>query len=140
MTLCTDCQIPEHVCCCNLTSTGQYPQPSAGADKAYIGHVNFMNHQPIHAHCAGSYSNIYSYVLKCKNTPTTGALIGNPPTESGESGAVLPMTALLCIVFLFCALFAFWKIKRTYIPRIKELESQRNELLTRTNSRFVEKP
>jgi hypothetical protein len=132
MTLCSDCQIPEHVCCCNLTSSEQYPQPSSGADKAYIGHVNFINHKPNHANCATSGNEVYSYVLKCKNTPTT--------IESGESGAVLPITALLCLMFLFCALFAFWKIKKSYIPRIKELEAQRNSLLTRTNVRAVEEP
>ena len=140
MSFCANYTIPEHVCCCNITSTGQ---PSSGEDKAYIGHVNFMSHKPSHANCAMSGTEIYSYVLKCKNTINSRIrryAVDQTTVESGESGAVLPITVLLCLVFLTFALFAFWKIQKSYIPRIKQLEAERNNLLKKMNSRMFDQP
>ena len=135
MAVCSN--IPSQVCCCNITASGQ---PSSGEDKAYIGHVIFSDHKPNHAHCAMSANSNVSYVLQCKNRPTlpTAELLQEAPPEYGESGIVLPIMTILMVIVFFIAFFATWKIRKYYIPRIKELEALRNSQLTRENSRSVE--
>ena len=122
--MCSGCSVLQHTCCCNLTTDGQ---PADGSHKAYIEHVEFLGHKPSHDSCTvSSEASIeYKYVLKCK--PQRG-------TEGAQSDTMLMMLIFLCVILLLVASFSIWQIKKKYVPRIKELENERNRLLARNDA------